>query len=118
MQEVQEADLLLHVVDFSDPDFSEHIRVTRETLEELSASHIPVLYVYNKDDRLDPDAKPKLVDSKLYISAKQELGIDALLSAIDGCLSKDDKEVKLLIPFSEGQIVSILTRDARLLTSS
>lgn len=117
LQEVQEADLLLHVVDFSDPDFSEHIRVTRDTLEELSASHIPVLYVYNKADKLDPSAKPKLVDNKLYISAKQELGIDALLSAIDSCLSKDDKEVKLLIPFSEGQIVSILTRDANILST-
>lgn len=117
LQEVQEADLLLHVVDFSDPDFSEHIRVTRDTLEELSASHIPVLYVYNKADKLDPCAKPKLVDNKLYISAKQEAGIDALLAAIDGCLSKDDKEVKLLIPFSEGQIVSILTRDANILST-
>ena len=117
LQEVQEADLLLHVVDFSDPDFSEHIRVTRETLEELSASHIPVLYVYNKADKLDPSAKPKLVDNKLYISAKQEIGIDALLSAIDSCLSKDDKEVKLLIPFSEGQIVSILTKEANILST-
>jgi len=117
LQEVQEADLLLHVVDFSDPDFSEHIRVTRETLEELSASHIPVLYVYNKADRLDPGAKPKLVDNKLYISAKQDAGIDALLSAIDDCLSKDDKEVKLLIPFDQGQIVSVLTREANILAT-
>lgn len=117
LQEVQEADLLLHVVDFSDPDFSEHIRVTRETLEELSASHIPVLYVYNKADKLDPSAAPKLVDNKLYISAKQEIGIDALLSAIDGCLSKDDKEVKLLIPYDQGHIVSTLIRDANVLNT-
>ena len=117
LQEVQEADLLLHVVDFSDPDFSEHIRVTRDTLDELSASHIPVLYVYNKADKVDSTSKPKLVDNKLYISAKQDAGIDALLSAIDDCLSKDDKEVKLLIPFSEGQIISILTRDANILST-
>lgn len=117
LQEVQEADLLLHVVDFSDPDFSEHLRVTKETLEELSASHIPVLYVYNKADKLDPNAKPKLKDNKLYISAKQEAGIDALLSAIDVCLSKDDKEVKLLIPYDQGQIVSVLTRDANILST-
>ena len=117
LQEVQEADLLLHVVDFSDPDFSEHLRVTRETLEELSASHIPVLYVYNKADKLDPEAKPKLVDNKLYISAKQEEGIQSLLSAIDGSLSKDDKEVKLLIPFDQGQIISLLTREANILST-
>lgn len=117
LQEVQDADLLLHVIDFSDPDFAEHIRVTRETLDELSASHIPVLYVYNKADRLDPDAKPKFVDQKLYISAKKENGIDALLHAIDTCLSKEDKEVTLLIPFSEGQIVSILTKEANILST-
>lgn len=117
LQEVKDADLLLHVVDFSDPDFSEHIRVTRETLEELSASHIPVLYVYNKADKLDPAAKPRLVDNKIYISAKQEVGIDALLAAIDGCLTKDDKEVKLLIPYTEGQILSILIRDANILST-
>ena len=117
LQEVKEADLLLHVVDFSNPDFMEHIRVTKETLEELSASHIPVLYVYNKADKLDPSAQPKLVDNKLYISAKQECGIDALLEAIGKFLQKDDKEVKLLIPFSEGQIVSALTRDANILNT-
>lgn len=117
LQEVQDADLLLHVIDFSDLDFAEHIRVTRETLDELSASHIPVLYVYNKADRLDPDAKPKFVDQKLYISAKKETGIDALLHAIDTCLSKEDKEVTLLIPFSEGQIVSILTKEANILST-
>ena len=66
---------------------------------------------------MDPGAKPKLVDNKLYISAKQEAGIDALLSDIDGCLSKDDKEVKLLIHFDQGQIVSILTRDANILST-
>lgn len=117
LQEVQDADLILHVIDFSDPDFTEHIRVTRETLEELSASHIPVLYVYNKADKLDAGAKPKLVDNKLYISARQEEGIDALLLAIDGCLSKEDKEVTLLIPFSEGHIISVLTKDANILST-
>lgn len=117
LQEVKDADLLLHVVDFSDPDFADHIRVTRETLEELSASHIPVLYVYNKADKLDETAAPKLVDNKLYISAKQETGIDALMAAIDSCLAKDDKEVKLLIPYTQGQILSILIRDANVLST-
>jgi len=117
LQEVKDADLLLHVVDFSDPDFADHIRVTRETLEELSASHIPVLYVYNKADKLDETASPKLVDNKLYISAKQETGIDALMKAIDNFFAKDDKEVKLLIPYTEGQILSILIRDANVLST-
>lgn len=117
LQEVKEADLLLHVIDFSNPDFPEHIRVTKETLEELSASHIPVLYVYNKADKLDPLASPKLVENKLYLSAKHTKGIDSLLDTLDSLLSNGDKTVNLLIPFSEGQIISRLTKDALILST-
>lgn len=116
LQEVKEADLLLHVVDYSDPDMSEHLRVTHQTLKELSASHIPTLYVYNKADKVDV-ASPRQIDNKLYLSAKSEAGIEALLDAIETALSKDDKKVTLLIPFSQGHIVSLLTRDALVLTT-
>ena len=117
LQEVKDADLLLHVIDFSDPDFSDHIRVTKDTLEELSASHIPVLYIYNKADLLDPSAPPKLVDQKLYLSAKSDSGIEALLEAIENLLNQGDKTLTLLIPFSMGQIVSDLTLNARILST-
>lgn len=115
LQEVKEADLLLHVVDYSDPDMAEHIRVTKETLQELSASHIPVLYVYNKVDKADSAPSPSLIDNKLYLSAKTEEGIDSLLAAIQNCLSKSDKEVTLLIPFCQGHIVSELSKNALIL---
>ena len=117
LQEVKDADLLLHVIDFSDPDFSDHIRVTKDTLEELSASHIPVLYVYNKADLLDSSAPPKLVEQKLYLSAKSNSGIEALLEAIENLLNQGDKTLTLLIPFSMGQIVSDLTLNARILST-
>ena len=117
LQEVREADLLLHVIDFSHPDFSDHIRVTKDTLEELNASHIPVLYVYNKADLLDPASSPKLVDNKLYISAKTEAGMDALLDALEDILNQGDKNLSLLIPFSQGQIISDLTTNARILST-
>ena len=117
LQEVKDADLLLHVIDFSDPDFSDHIRITKDTLEELSASHIPVLYVYNKADLLDPSAPPKLVEQKLYLSAKSDSGIEALLQAIENLLNQGDKTLTLLIPFSMGQIVSDLTLNARILST-
>ncbi len=117
LQEVKDADLLLHVIDFSDPDFSDHIWVTKDTLEELSASHIPVLYIYNKADLLDPSAPPKLVDQKLYLSAKSDSGMEALLEAIENLLNHGDKTLTLLIPFSMGQIVSDLTLNARILST-
>lgn len=117
LQEVKDADLLLHVIDFSDPDFSDHIRITKDTLEELSASHIPVLYVYNKSDKVDPNASPKLVDNKLYISAKTEKGMEALLDAIEKQLNRTDKTLTLLIPFTEGRIISDLTQNACILST-
>ena len=117
LQEVREADLLLHVIDFSNPDFSDHIQVTKETLEELNASHIPVLYVYNKTDRVDPTVPAKLIDNKLYISAKSTGGMDTLLDAIQLLLNRKDKTLTLLIPFSQGQIVSDLTQNALLLST-
>ena len=117
LQEVREADLLLHVIDFSNPDFPDHIQVTRDTLEELNASHIPVLYVYNKADRIDPTAAARLLDNKLYISAKSQEGIDALLDAIGQLLNQGDKSLTLLIPFSRGDIVSVLMENARILST-
>ncbi|MCI5584159.1 MAG: GTPase HflX [Lachnospiraceae bacterium] len=121
LQEVKEANLLLHVVDYSAPDMAEHLRITQETLQELSASHIPVLYVYNKVDKAQATPEdtgyPRQVDNKLFISAKDPAGIDTLLDAIEAALGKGDKEVTLLIPFDQGHIVSLLTRDALILTT-
>ena len=117
LQEVREADLLLHVIDFSNPDFPDHIQVTKDTLEELNASHIPVLYVYNKADRIDPTAAARLLDNKLYISAKSQEGINALLDAIGQLLNQGDKSLTLLIPFSRGDIVSVLMENARILST-
>lgn len=52
LEEVSEADLLLHVVDYSDPNYKKHIEVTKETLESIGVKDIPVVYVYNKVDLL------------------------------------------------------------------
>lgn len=117
LQEVEEADLLLHVVDYSDSDMDEHLRVTEETLQELSASHIPVLYVYNKVDKTDSAPYPRQVGNKLYLSAKSEEGISLLLDAIEKALSSKDKEVTLMLPFSHGHIVSLLTGEAQVLST-
>lgn len=117
LQEVKEADLLLHVVDFSDPHFTEHMQVTSDTLTELSAAHIPTLFVYNKADRREGCSYPKQQDNKLYISAREPESIEALLAAIDGMLQREDVEKSFLIPFSEGQIVSYFTEKANILST-
>lgn len=117
LQEVKEADLLLHVIDYSDPDMTEHLRVTQETLQELSAAHIPTLYVYNKVDKAESSVSCHQTGNRLYLSAKSEEGITTLLNAIEEALSAADKEVTLLIPFSQGHIVSLLTKEAQILST-
>ena len=67
LSEAASADLLLHVVDFSDPDYKDHIAVTNETLEEIGAADIPVLMVYNKVDRMEESSCLRVTESAVYI---------------------------------------------------
>lgn len=69
LEEVKNADLILQVVDFSDPHYKKHIEVTEETLRELGAGEIPILYVYNKAD-LCMKELPCVKGKRIYMSAK------------------------------------------------
>ena len=77
------ADLILHVVDISDPNYMEHIKVTNEVLRKLNCSS-PVLIVYNKCDKMNVEKDP----DKLYISAKNNIGIEILKQKIAKILFK------------------------------
>ncbi|MGL5260732.1 MAG: GTPase HflX [Lachnospiraceae bacterium] len=112
LEEVKEADLLLHVIDFSDPNYLEHIRVTNETLDALDAASIPVLYLYNKSDAIDLDyTLPKLVDNKLYMSAKEDSSIDKLLDTICNILYNKNETISFLIPYTKGNIVTFFNEN-------
>ena len=67
LDEVRNADLLLHVIDYSDDDFEENINITNATLKEIGASDIPVIYVYNKAE-LREETLPIVKDNSIYIS--------------------------------------------------
>jgi GTP-binding protein HflX len=83
LEEVVEADLILHVIDVSDPDRSEKRRVVLEVLEEIGAGDHPRLTVYNKLDRLSPDdALPTLQSNELCVSAVTGEGLAELVAAI------------------------------------
>ena len=83
LEEVALADLLLHVVDCTEPNYEEHIEQTRSVLAEIGAEHIPSLLVYNKID-LNPDFVPPVDpgNSIYLISAARESGLAALRAAI------------------------------------
>lgn len=87
LEEAREADLLLHVLDYSDESCRHQKEVTEETLKELGAGDIPVIYVYNKADLKETEdgekrKLPKIQDNRIYMSAKTGEGIPELADMI------------------------------------
>ncbi|HEU5141247.1 MAG TPA: GTPase HflX [Bacillales bacterium] len=111
LEEVTEADLLIHVVDRSNPEFEQHIEVTNETLRELGVKDIPVIYAYNKSDLTDNEW-PKIENDAVYLSAKSKVGVDQLLQEIRSHIFQDYVQCEMLIPYDEGQFVSYFNDNA------
>ena len=113
LEEVREADLLIQVIDYSDENYREQIQVTEDTLKELGAADIPMIYVYNKADLCGMGEFATVQGSdKLYMSARSRNGIDTLLTLITGKLSKGYKDCAFIIPYQRGDIVSYLNDHA------
>lgn len=117
LEEAKEADLLLQVVDYSDPHYREQIAVTNRTLKELGAAGIPMLYVYNKADLsfqggVTADGCFAVSGDKIYLSAKKRIGMEALLSLIEEKLAGGYRECTFLIPYADGRAVSYLNENA------
>ncbi|MDE6220086.1 MAG: GTPase HflX, partial [Lachnospiraceae bacterium] len=113
LEEVREADLLIQVVDYSDENYLEHIKVTEDTLKGLDAAKAPMIYVFNKADLCGMGEFATVQgDNKLYMSAKSRNGIDALLTLITGKLSERYRDCEFVIPYKRGDIVSYLNDNA------
>ncbi|MDC0602142.1 GTPase HflX [Aliiglaciecola sp.] len=109
LQETQEADLLLHVVDYSDEQYLDNVDQVNDVLEEIDASEIPQLTICNKIDRLEGiepriDRNDEGVPIRVWISAQQDLGIDLLFIALTECLSQSMVQFTLRIPPKEGKL--------------
>jgi len=112
LTEARAATLLLHVVDASNPRRDEQTEAVNEVLEEIGASAIPQILVYNKIDRLeappridrDPDGRAIAV----WISAEQRLGLDRLADAVAERLSRFARRARLKVPASAGALRSRL----------
>lgn len=116
LEEIKGADLLLQVVDVSDPGYQEQMETTKETLRELGAGDIPMLIVFNKSDRLIQNTYPRTAGmNKIYISARQPESIELLVKEITRRVYADYEEVRLLIPYDKGSIVSYLQENAQIL---
>ncbi|MFW5838359.1 MAG: GTPase HflX [Bacillota bacterium] len=115
LEEIKEADLLLHVVDFSNPYYIDQIATTNKVLKELDADQIETLYVFNKLD-LTKDSLPFGFAPNVKVSLKDDINIDELIEKIHQLLSKDDKIITYKIPFDKGEIINILSDYSHILT--
>ena len=114
LEEVCDADLLVHIIDISNPNYKNQIDVTNETLSQIGADNIPMIYVYNKIDLIDLD---KLDNNKILISAKRDIGIDRLIESICEKVFEDYIRFKLKIPYTEGKMISNIMENATILDS-
>ena len=116
LEEAKEADILLLVVDYSDEHYKEQIAVTEHTLKELGADGIPIIYVYNKADKVSeddiPHKLPAVTQNSIYMSAKQKIGMEELICLIEKKLSDAYRECTMLIPYADGRAVSYLNEHA------
>lgn len=111
LEEVAEADLLIQVVDASNPEYERHIEVTNSTLGELGADGIPMIYAYNKAD-LNDQAYPRVEGDKVYLSARQGAGLEELIALARERIFRDYVLCEVVIPFSEGRLVSYFNANA------
>lgn len=111
LEEITEADVLLHVVDITHINASAQARSVQETLIEIEAGEIPIITAFNKIDLLkDPESAIASLDefSNTYpISALTGRGLDPMLSAIEATLFEAYTELDVRIPYNEGQLISI-----------
>ena len=112
LEELEYADLLLYVIDISDPHWLEQAQIVDELIEELGAQQIPCLRVYNKSDLYFGDIRPHGEDS-VNISAKTGEGVDELLARIDKLLDKGTRRVTIHLPYDKGGLLDMLYREAK-----
>jgi GTPase len=120
LEEVSEADVLLHVIDVSHPNVCEHFEVVEDTLAEIDVPPVPRILVWNKIDAWSGDTFPTPEGIETYaaqvrVSALRGTGAEDLLVALEACLASTLYHVKLLLPYDRGELTSLLYRSAHVL---
>jgi GTP-binding protein HflX len=120
LEEVEQADLVLHVVDASHPDPAAQLATVRQVISEVGARDVPEQVVFNKADLADEATRLVLrgmEPTALFVSARTGEGVDRLLATIAAVLPVPRHEVTVLIPFDEGGLVSMIHEKGRVLAT-
>lgn len=111
LEEVLYADLLIHVVDGSNPDYENQVRVVIDVLAELGADDKNIIMAINKMDKCPgkfADAEYRDIENAVLISASERIGLPKLLALIEKYAALQSRTIELLIPYAEGSIVSTI----------
>ena len=114
LEELEYADVLLHVIDSADPHRSEHIAVVERLIAKLAKPGTPVIECYNKADLVSPEDVPVGQD-KVAISASLGTGMDKLLCAIETAVGHGRHHILVTLPYSQGGLVQTLHDGAQVL---
>lgn len=111
LEEIADADLLLHVIDVSHPNVMAYTEVVFKTLEEIGAGYVPVLSVLNKIDLLDDPVRAQQIAAQfpnsVAISALHGLGIQALIDAMEAHLYERYLPIEVHLPYNEGGLIAM-----------
>ena len=113
LEELKYADLLVHVIDASDPQRQEHIEVVNRLIAELAGAGVPVIECYNKSD-LEAETVPHR-DNCVAISARTGMGLSRLLEQMEKNLSKGLHHTRFLLPYAMAGQVDVLHQQAQVL---
>ena len=114
LEEVSHADLILHVVDCANPEYDAQMQVVEDVLAQLGAADTPRINVYNQVDR--EGALPGHRSEWAHISAKEHIGIDGLLAAVEKKLNAQQVRVELLVPYHRYDAIALIRNAGRILS--
>ncbi|WP_216827902.1 GTPase HflX [Alkalihalobacterium elongatum] len=118
LEEVQEADLILHIIDASHENFSEHEKTVLKLLEDLKVNEIPMLTVYNKADLIQDKEDVFVHSSELLISAKDEKQLEKLRGKIEETLKQEMDLYNVQIHSDEGKLLARIKTETILIQQS
>ena len=113
LEELEYADLLLHVIDVSNPEWQQQAAVVENLIRELGAGELPRIDVFNKSDRLPAGEIMPHGEDICSISAKTGEGVDKLLEMIASRLDSGSRRVEFRIPYDKGGLLDQLYREAK-----
>ncbi len=116
LEELQYADLLLHVIDASDPERETHMEVVEKLASQLAPQSVPIIEVYNKADLVEPQLLP-VGENKVAISAATGTGLSKLLELMEQNLDTGVKRVTVKLPYSAAGEVDRIHREGKVFSS-